>query len=168
MSLLMIMNYTLSMLIILFKNPLSKGCILLLLTISTSIMASTKHLNSWFGYILFLIMVGGILVTFIYMTSIASNEKFKFPKIQMMMLFILTIMVNLIIFSIVSTNNYFSMTMLLNQEITSISLMNKMLLTKIFNWPISQVPLALMSYLFLTLIMVVKMTDFIKGPIRQK
>nr|AML26130.1 NADH dehydrogenase subunit 6 [Scolytinae sp. BMNH 1274277] len=168
-SLLLIMNCLLSILMMFFKTPLSKGFMLLMLTISTSMLASTLHLNSWFGYILFLIMVGGILVAFIYMTSIASNEKLNFPKMILSMLFLMIMLVIIVImlFSFLSMN-HFSYAMLNSYDSVTISFNSKMFLTKIFSWPMIQIPMALMSYLFLTLIMVVKMTDFIKGPIRQK
>lgn len=32
----------------------------------------------WFSYILVLVFLGGVLVLFLYMTSLASNEKFEF------------------------------------------------------------------------------------------
>nr|AML25767.1 NADH dehydrogenase subunit 6 [Scolytinae sp. BMNH 1274287] len=166
MSYLFMLNCILSILLMLFKNPLSKGYMLLLLTITTSMCASLMHLDSWFGYILFLVMVGGMLVAFIYMTSIASNEKFDFPQVYTL-LFIMMMAVILMGLATILPNQLLSssLMMLTSQEITSD---NKLFLTKIFSNPLSQLPIALMSYLFLTLIMVVKMTDFTKGPIRQK
>nr|YP_010230558.1 NADH dehydrogenase subunit 6 [Euwallacea fornicatus]QSV10219.1 NADH dehydrogenase subunit 6 [Euwallacea fornicatus] len=156
------MNCLLSLLFIFLKNPLSKGYILLMLTVSTSLFASLMFMNAWFGYILFLIMVGGILVAFIYMTSVASNEKFMFPKPLNILMFTL---VFLVLMSNTPTEMMESSIMLMNQE----SIINyKLSLSKIFSNPMSQIPLALMSYLLLTLIMVVKMTDISKGPIRQK
>nr|AOY40095.1 NADH dehydrogenase subunit 6 [Scolytinae sp. BMNH 1043104] len=159
---LFIMNWTLSILFIFFKNPLSKGYMLLMLTINTALSASMMYLNSWFGYILFLIMVGGMLVAFIYMTSTASNEKFKSPKLtSMVVMLILTMMM------IIMVNDYG-----INQTLLSTSQeaqnMELMALSKLFYKPFYPIPIALMSYLLLTLIMVAKMTDFMKGPIRQK
>nr|YP_009441874.1 NADH dehydrogenase subunit 6 [Xylosandrus morigerus]AOY40043.1 NADH dehydrogenase subunit 6 [Xylosandrus morigerus] len=160
-------NCLASFLFIMFENPLSKGYMLLLLTISTSLSASMMHLNSWFGYILFLVMVGGMLVAFIYMTSIASNEKFKFPSPLYMIIFM--ILASMMTIMAWKSELFFTMkyqSILESQEM--IKMYNKMFMNKIFSSPMSQVPIALMSYLFLALIMVVKMTDFIKGPIRQK
>nr|AOY39679.1 NADH dehydrogenase subunit 6 [Scolytinae sp. BMNH 1040080] len=161
------LNCMMSILLMLFKNPLSKGYMLLLLTITTSLSSSLMHLDSWFGYILFLVMVGGMLVAFIYMTSIASNEKFEFPKISTILI-ITTTMVILIMLTTMMMNPLLSsnIMMLMSQEVMSPK--NSLFLAKIFSNPLSQLPIALMSYLLLTLIMVVKMTDFTKGPIRQK
>nr|UZT27009.1 NADH dehydrogenase subunit 6 [Xylosandrus sp.] len=156
-----------SFLFLIFSNPLSKGYMLLLLTISTSLSASTTHLNSWFGYILFLVMVGGMLVAFIYMTSIASNEKFKFPNTSRITMFILMFL--MLMLFMWNKEMFFSFKyqhIMESQEMIKAS--QSMFMNKIFSSPLSQVSIALMSYLFLVLIMVVKMTDFIKGPIRQK
>nr|AML26186.1 NADH dehydrogenase subunit 6 [Scolytinae sp. BMNH 1274291] len=163
---LFLLNCIASLLFVMFENPLSKGYMLLLLTIFTSLSASTLFMNSWFGYILFLIMVGGMLVAFIYMTSIASNEKFKFPQPLKILMFICLLMI--ILMSLMKSDAYLILKnhfILHSQEMTSSKTMH---MNKIFSSPFLQIPLALMSYLFLTLIMVVKMTDFIKGPIRQK
>nr|UMB89183.1 NADH dehydrogenase subunit 6 [Coptodryas elegans] len=164
--LLLTLNCMISLLLIVSKNPLSKGFMLLILTITTSLSSSMMFMNSWFGYILFLIMVGGMLVAFIYMTSVASNEKFEFPKTQMIIFMQVLIMMMFIFMYIYMPDS------MMNQSMISYSqehpTMMNMYLSKIFSFPMNQLPIALMSYLFLTLIMVVKMTDFIKGPIRQK
>nr|AML26169.1 NADH dehydrogenase subunit 6 [Scolytinae sp. BMNH 1274286] len=167
MSHLLMLNCILSILLMIFKNPLSKGYMLLLLTITTSLSASLMHLDSWFGYILFLVMVGGMLVAFIYMTSIASNEKFDFLQTYTLLL-LLVVIISLILMALFLPSSLLSnnLMMLTSQEVLLPK--NKLFLTKIFSCPLSQLPIALMSYLFLTLIMVVKMVDFNKGPIRQK
>nr|AOY39782.1 NADH dehydrogenase subunit 6 [Xyleborinus saxesenii] len=161
---LLFLNCGLSILFLFFKNPLSKGYMLLMLTISTSLLASMMYLNSWFGYILFLIMVGGMLVAFIYMTSTAPNEKFGYPNLLMLMLFLMTMIVTFyMIYKTETWSNHGLMSS--SQELIKSSMPS---LSKLFFKPLNYIPLALMSYLLLTLIMVVKMTEFIKGPIRQK
>nr|AOY39991.1 NADH dehydrogenase subunit 6 [Scolytinae sp. BMNH 1040174] len=158
------MNYAFSVLFMFFKNPLSKGYMLLLMTISTSMTASTMFMNSWFGYILFLIMVGGMLVAFIYMTSTASNEKFSYPKVSLSIMYLMMLILTMVmIWKFMFPMNYSFMTN--SQELENF--MN-LPLSKLFYKPLNYLPLMLMSYLLLTLIMVVKMTEFIKGPIRQK
>nr|YP_009441926.1 NADH dehydrogenase subunit 6 [Dryocoetes autographus]AOY40134.1 NADH dehydrogenase subunit 6 [Dryocoetes autographus] len=159
----------LSFLFMTMNHPLSLGYILLLMTINTSLTVGLMYLNFWFGYIIFLIMVGGMLVMFIYMTSVASNEKFSFPKLKTLILFFIVAFITMLIFF--TNDEFFSMSfnsskIMINQEM--LSPQNKIFLTKIFNEPLRQIPVALMNYLLVTLIVVVKMTDFIKGPLRQK
>jgi len=60
------------------KHPLAMGLILLIQTIFICLLRGLLIKSFWFSYILFLIFIGGILVLFIYVTSLASNEIFSF------------------------------------------------------------------------------------------
>nr|AZN62401.1 NADH dehydrogenase subunit 6 [Achatinella fulgens] len=65
--------------------------ILLFLIISCSMMLSIlmglSH-SVWYGYILFLLYVGGVLVLFMYTVILSSNMKIKLISITHMMFFI--------------------------------------------------------------------------------
>lgn len=125
----------------------------------------------WFSYILFLIFLGGILVLFIYVTSLASNEIFNFSfktflftiiRIRIFIIFTLFIDKTLII-------PYF-----LNYENKSIDIINtflpenSLILNKLYNFPINIITIILIIYLLLTLIAVVKITNIFEGPLRPK
>nr|YP_009441601.1 NADH dehydrogenase subunit 6 [Hylastes brunneus]AOY40147.1 NADH dehydrogenase subunit 6 [Hylastes brunneus] len=161
------LNWFLIFIFLSMNHPLSLGFILLTQTILMSLYSSLLYYNSWFSYILFLVMISGLMIMFIYMTSIASNEKFKMPKIKMNF--------SLIIFSmmlIMSTliDYFFSsppMLMIMTNQINLLNLMNSPL-TKFFNNPHLFMMLFLMNYLLLTLIIVVKITTLNSGPLRQK
>nr|APX40873.1 NADH dehydrogenase subunit 6 [Phyllotreta foudrasi] len=142
------------------KHPLSFGLILLMQTICTCLTSGLMNLNFWYSYILFLVLIGGMLILFIYMTSIASNEKFKFNL--KLMIFTLIMM---------SISMFYSMKMNLN--INDIMLFNTHLnfsfsLTKYTTYPNIFIYLMMIIYLFITLILTVKMTKFSHGPLRQK
>nr|APX39807.1 NADH dehydrogenase subunit 6 [Gonioctena aegrota] len=165
----MIMNTMILMMSIIFlflNHPLSFGLILLLQSIMISCMTGFMNLNFWYSYILFLIMVGGMLVLFIYMTSIASNEKFKFSfKIFMMMLFMLLLLMMLLF----TDNFYYSLLMKMMDISNQNSLPNNYLsMNKYINFPNNFIMFMMILYLFITLIMVVKITNLNYGPLRQK
>nr|AST14975.1 NADH dehydrogenase subunit 6 [Galeruca sp. EMHAU-15083109] len=147
------------------NHPLSCGMILLLQTILIALITGLLNFNFWFSYIMFLIMIGGMLVLFIYMTSIASNEKFKFSmKTSILMIFTL-----FIIFMLMMMDNfYFNM----NNQLIEMKLISNlnyyMMLNKYFNFPNLLIMLSMIIYLFLTLIAIVKITNFKYGPMRQK
>nr|AFU50187.1 NADH dehydrogenase subunit 6 [Prioninae sp. MJTNT-2012] len=148
------------------KHPLSFGLILLLQTILVALSTGMMNYNYWFSYMLFLIMVGGMLVLFIYMTSIASNEKFKFSsKIMMMTLGMLITSASLMIVDKFFLNTNMFMQDLIPQNMNS---SNNFSMTKFFNWPSSMNLIMIMVYLLITLIMVVKITNIKYGPLRQK
>nr|YP_009727430.1 NADH dehydrogenase subunit 6 [Diamesus osculans]QIA46744.1 NADH dehydrogenase subunit 6 [Diamesus osculans] len=163
MIFMMTMSLMLSFSFIFMSHPLSMGLILLSQTILIALMSGIISLNFWFSYILFLIMIGGMLVLFIYMTSVASNEKFKFSLSLMIMNLILLIfsvpllfMDNMIIY--MNNLNYEN----INNEELFLSL------SKYFNFPSSIILIMMMMYLFITLIAVVKITNISYGPLRQK
>nr|YP_010952633.1 NADH dehydrogenase subunit 6 [Acanthopleura vaillantii]WMQ53040.1 NADH dehydrogenase subunit 6 [Acanthopleura vaillantii] len=67
---------TMSFILLLVSQPLSMGSLVLVnsMVISVTIFFQTE---SWFGFILFLIYVGGLLVMFAYVTALTPNLVFK-------------------------------------------------------------------------------------------
>ena len=62
--------------IVLAFTPLALGLWVLILSISISFLTRLMY-SSWFGFILFLIYIGGILVIFAYFVSIQPNQQFS-------------------------------------------------------------------------------------------
>nr|YP_006576014.1 NADH dehydrogenase subunit 6 [Cucujus clavipes]ACZ58539.1 NADH dehydrogenase subunit 6 [Cucujus clavipes] len=163
MNIMISLSMTLTFMFLFMNHPLSFGIILLLQTILISLISGYISSNFWYSYILFLIMVGGMLVLFIYMTSIASNEKFKFSsKLFMLMAFypLTLIFISMDSFFINSNNS----NELLNLENLNFSFS----MNKYMNWPTNMLYLMMIIYLFVTLIAVVKITNINYGPLRQK
>lgn len=116
-----------------------------------------------------MIFLGGILVLFIYVTSLASNEIFNF-SIKLLIICISTFSFiyfivflldkNLIIRTIINIENTSI------DEIISILIENSLILNKLYNFPINLITILLIIYLFLTLIAVVKITNVFEGPLR--
>lgn len=150
------------------NHPLSIGLILLIQTILASLFIGLIHQSFWFSYTLFLIFIGGILVLFIYITSLASNEIFFFSKYYLIIFLLLFfILINVIIIIDKSL-----LTIIYNLDISSF--LNKYIiineniinLNKIYNFPTNYVSLLLINYLFFTLIVVVKISKIYHGPLR--
>nr|YP_010464298.1 NADH dehydrogenase subunit 6 [Exostira schroederi]UUL71675.1 NADH dehydrogenase subunit 6 [Exostira schroederi] len=146
---------------LLMKHPLSMGLILLAQTILISLITGNLAPTFWYSYILFLIMVGGMLILFMYMTSIASNEKFKSS-----MKFLIIILSPIILMLISKYSlNLFTKT---NDSIAFIyttdmsTSMNKFIQNNSY-----QLILFLMIYLLITLIATVKISYSNQGPLRQ-
>nr|AND96299.1 NADH deshydrogenase subunit 6 [Onthophagus baolocensis] len=156
--LMMMIMFTMSILMIWMKHPLSMGLILLIQTINMSLYLGFFHLNYWFSYILFLIMIGGMLILFIYMTNVASNEMF-YPSMKFMILLISILFLYMI-------TNYFINTYYINinNNYNQIMMMETNLsLTKYFNYPNHFLMYLLISYLLIALLAIVKITDFKKN-----
>nr|UUG47456.1 NADH dehydrogenase subunit 6 [Ips nitidus] len=160
--------FLLSWLFIFLKHPLALGSILFMQTSLAALASNYLFMNSWYSYILFLIMVGGMLILFIYMTSIASNEKFLMPSKWAI--------TSIFIFFII----FFSFYIFLNDTFMEKLISTKWIffwleesfkpwtLSKFFNGPFNQIIIFLMIYLFLTLIAAVKISGKPKGALRQK
>nr|QXG19443.1 NADH dehydrogenase subunit 6 [Drosophila nigrosparsa] len=150
-------------------HPLAMGLTLLIQTVLICLISGLMTKTFWFSYILFLIFLGGMLVLFIYVTSLASNEMFNLSiKLSMisLILFIGFLMVSLILDK--NSTSFF----LINNEMESITNMysyfpeNSLSLNKLYNFPTNFVTILLMNYLLITLIVVVKITKMFKGPLR--
>nr|APX40223.1 NADH dehydrogenase subunit 6 [Psylliodes heydeni] len=155
-----------TLLFIFLSHPLSCGLMLLVQAILTALISGLMNYNFWYSYILFLIMVGGMLILFIYMTSIASNEKFKFnKKLMIIMLISFIILIMLIMIDKFYLNYFIEIQDMkpMNSEFN-----NNMSLKKYFNFPNFSLMFMMIIYLFVTLIAVVKITNNTYGPLRQK
>nr|AND96730.1 NADH deshydrogenase subunit 6 [Onthophagus rhinolophus] len=158
MLLMLTIMFLSSLFITWIKHPLSMGVLLLIQTINLSLYMGYMNLNYWYSYILFLIMIGGMLVLFIYMTSVASNEKFL-PSMKMFMFFI-SIMLTYILISMLIDPFYLSINFnFMNQN-------NNLSLNKFFNFPNLMIMYMLILYLLITLFAIVKITNFKKGSLR--
>ncbi|NP_987117.1 NADH dehydrogenase subunit 6 (mitochondrion) [Drosophila mauritiana] len=150
-------------------HPLALGLTLLIQTIFVCMLTGLMTKSFWYSYILFLIFLGGMLVLFIYVTSLASNEMFNLSiKLTLFSSFILLFMLILSFITDKTSSSLF----LMNSDMQSIINMNSyfmensLSLNKLYNFPTNFITILLMNYLLITLIVVVKITKLFKGPIR--
>nr|URX52699.1 NADH dehydrogenase subunit 6 [Glyptotermes sp. 1 AB-2022a] len=157
----MMMSMTSSMMFTQMKHPLAMGLMLMMQTMITCMISGSMHKSFWFQYILFMVFVGGMLVLFIYVTSLASNEMFSLSTKMMttliLMLPSLMMIENQMKLISKETTNYETMMV---EEITTMT-------SKLYNQPNGTMTILMALYLFLTLIVVVKITNISKGPLRQ-
>jgi NADH-ubiquinone oxidoreductase chain 6 len=156
-------------LFITINHPLAIGLILLCQTLLISLITGLWASSFWFSYILFLVFLGGMLVLFIYVTSLASNEIFSISS---------TTLIGLLRFIFVwgsisllndplnwlgpnASDQLCEHSLIFNQEISN-------LLIKLYSTPTHLLTLLLVIYLFLTLIAVVTITNIFDGPLRSK
>nr|AMJ17387.1 NADH dehydrogenase subunit 6 [Rondotia menciana] len=152
------------------NHPLSMGFMILSQTLITCLITGMMIKTYWFPYILFLIFLGGLLVMFIYVSSIASNEIFYFNMkmkllnyimiimLMTMMMFFLKFKFNNLIDNNLKMNNFMNM-MFFNNE-------NKLNMNKLYNNQTSLLTMMLIIYLFVNLLAVVKITNIFYGPLR--
>nr|ANH54403.1 NADH dehydrogenase subunit 6 [Ephestia kuehniella] len=161
-----------SSIIMLFINhPLSMGFLLLIQTLFMSMISGMMIKTYWFSYILFLTFLGGLLVLFIYMSSIASNEIFNFPfNFKLLFIFCIfsTFLLSMLLFNNITWMNFFQNHEMVNlfHDFLFFNNENKVNLSKLYNNQTFLMMMMMMIYLFITLIAVVKITYIFYGPLR--
>nr|YP_010326134.1 NADH dehydrogenase subunit 6 [Chrysopera combinans]UNP49257.1 NADH dehydrogenase subunit 6 [Chrysopera combinans] len=155
------------------NNPLSMGLMILFQTLLICLLSGMLIKTYWFSYILFLTFLGGLLVLFIYVSSIASNELFK-PSFNTKIMFIISLSL-LILIQYLYMNNLFWMNFSFNSDMNIFYNLNMFFnnenninLSKLYNNQTFYIMLMLIIYLFITLISVVKITNIFFGPLRSK
>nr|YP_009045309.1 NADH dehydrogenase subunit 6 [Pantoporia hordonia]AHA03660.1 NADH dehydrogenase subunit 6 [Pantoporia hordonia] len=161
----------LSIFLFFVNHPLAMGLLILIQTLLTCLLSGMLINTYWFSYILFLIFLGGLLVLFIYVSSVASNELFKISLINKLtfsfyLMLILTLSMffykNLIWMNFSFNDemlNFFNILLSFNNEF-------KFNLSKLYNEQTYFLMMMMIIYLFITLIAIVKITNIFFGPLR--
>nr|YP_010737565.1 NADH dehydrogenase subunit 6 [Ctenocephalides orientis]WEQ71700.1 NADH dehydrogenase subunit 6 [Ctenocephalides orientis] len=165
MKLLFFMGILYSLIFFMVMHPLSLGLMLIIQTIWTSMFIGMISKTFWFSYILFISFIGGMLILFIYMTSISNNEYFSINIYKT--IFIMSMMFMSIYF-------YYNKNLLLtfnNNNMMNDFNLNLLAynfnLNKLYNFPNNMLTIMLIIYLLISLICVVKITDTFYGPLRK-
>nr|QDI93398.1 NADH dehydrogenase subunit 6 [Insulaphylus sp. ph6] len=160
----MLIMMTINMLFLFMNHPMSMGLMLILQTVTVSIISGMMMKTFWMSYILTITMLSGMLVLFIYMSSMASNEKFK-TKISMWWLFLIMMIMSMMFLfltkKMIIKNNYFGMEMM----IKPMEIFN---LNKMFNSENLITTIMLVLYLFMTMVVSTHLVNISEGPMRLK
>nr|YP_073353.1 NADH dehydrogenase subunit 6 [Graptacme eborea]AAT98402.1 NADH dehydrogenase subunit 6 [Graptacme eborea] len=92
MSFMISMFFSMFLFVPLVINPMVLGLMIIMLSFMVSLIVSFS-VSSWFGYILYLIYIGGMLVMFCYICAITPSTKHFKKTIPFFLLFMLLTMV---------------------------------------------------------------------------
>lgn len=139
------------------SRPLFLGIIILLSAVVFGVIGGIYLGSFWFSYILILVYVGGLIVLFIYVASLAANELMYFYKISFAlgMRFIVGVGGGQI-----GINFY-------DREIILVNKLDYSGLYEIYGGANYFLILFLGGYLLLTLMGTVKIMQLHRGPLRQ-
>nr|YP_010894986.1 NADH dehydrogenase subunit 6 [Apystomyia elinguis]WJW73499.1 NADH dehydrogenase subunit 6 [Apystomyia elinguis] len=156
-----------SMIFMQMNHPLAMGLMLLIQTFLVCLSSGLLAKSFWFSYVLFLIFLGGMLVLFIYVTSLASNEMFSLSmKLTMISAsFFLLLLMSALMIDNMSTITYMNNETSLSSTI-SFSKENLLNLNKLYNYPTNFITLMMINYLLIALVAMVKITNVFYGPLR--
>nr|AMW68044.1 NADH dehydrogenase subunit 6 [Climacia areolaris] len=167
-QIILLMNYFNTINFFFMNHPISMGLILLIQTILLSLLCGMLSMSYWYSYILFLIMIGGMLILFIYMTSLASNQMIKFSmkkSLYLLTLFMLMYMINFFMFDHIINfmNNEMNP---FNENFYFIYKENSLDLMKLYNNPNLNMTILMIIYLLMTMIITIKISKINYGPLR--
>nr|AXI98607.1 NADH dehydrogenase subunit 6 [Pseudoniphargus longipes] len=162
MQLFSLLSIFLSMMFLLESSPLFLSLIIITQIITLALIISLFTMSSWFSFMLMMIYLSGMMIVFIYVSSMASNELF-YINTRMLPLFL--------IMSIVFTFLFFNSDMqmpsnslnFLDLNLTQISTLKTM---KMYSKSLFMMTILLIIYLLFAMIMVVKNSSFSSGPLR--
>nr|YP_011036716.1 NADH dehydrogenase subunit 6 [Xestocephalus iguchii]WRK21320.1 NADH dehydrogenase subunit 6 [Xestocephalus iguchii] len=155
MKLMLISSSTLPMI----KSPMSMGMLLIIQTMIMTMIMNKTCTSSWFALMTFLMMIGGMMIIIMYMTSITSNEKFKMN---------IVITTTMIIMMLISEELMMELQINENQEMIYMMNMEKTSMIKMYNNKSMSLTLIMIMYLLLTMISISKIIKHNKGPLRSK
>nr|QLY90120.1 NADH dehydrogenase subunit 6 [Athripsodes aterrimus] len=158
----MTMYLSMNLLLLFISSPLMIMMILIIQTIMLSLMIGIINKNFWFSYILFLIIIGGLMVLFLYMISLISNNLYKFNLIKMNMIILSILILNIWLY----IKNFNIMTDIKPMLMQMIETPYYASLMKMYNTYTLMIMILIMNYLFFALIITTKIINLPYGPLR--
>nr|YP_010585959.1 NADH dehydrogenase subunit 6 [Plectrocnemia tsukuiensis]UZZ43695.1 NADH dehydrogenase subunit 6 [Plectrocnemia tsukuiensis] len=169
MKIMLILNMILSnsLLFILSNNPINMGLIIMIQTLNSCLLMNNIMSYPWMAYMTFIVIIGGLMIIFIYMCTLSWNSKMKI-KISILMIIIMMILMNMNLMSytkFINLNKF----MLMNKEIMIIHNINKFKinLMKFFFSNSLMMILMMINLLIMTLIIINKMNKTTIKPLRK-
>jgi len=131
-------------------HPISLGIVLIFYSLIIGII-SIIFSTPWFFYLLVLVFLGGVIILIIYISTLAANEKFIIPKFNRYLIFILIFFMPRFF---INCYNY-----------TIKSSFNSRIVINLYEYLNRSTLLFLIFYLLITIICVVKLVKFERGPL---
>ena len=135
---------------ILFYHPLINVLSVILLSTTSFLLLLNTQSSIFMSYILFLIIVGGLLIVFRYVSALVPDELFLVPRLGIRLL--LTTLILIIIRT--ENNNTLKFNIIKHLEIFSVIHLNKIICT-------------LLAYILIIICLVMFIIRLLKSPIKK-
>nr|YP_010034085.1 NADH dehydrogenase subunit 6 [Lasius spathepus]QOW83459.1 NADH dehydrogenase subunit 6 [Lasius spathepus] len=154
---------------IMHMHPIIIMIILLSYSFLICLNMSTWKSNYIYSIMLFLIMISGMLIIFLYFSSLISNEQniFKFNKLLFMSFYLNLLILSTLIYYYNSNIHIFKY---MFTEIKSTPKLNKMFFQNILNlyeYPINNLTISSMMYLLISLFTIIKICSLKSMSLRK-
>jgi len=131
-------------------HPISLGLVLIFYSLLIGI-ARIIIRAPWFFYLLVLVFLGGVIILIIYIRTLAANEKFRIPS---------SFRILILIFIMIGT----SLT-ILDYNYRNKTSFNINMVMNLYEYSNGRLSIFLITYLLITMVCVVKLVKFEKGPL---
>nr|YP_011026058.1 NADH dehydrogenase subunit 6 [Stephanitis pyrioides]WQM87491.1 NADH dehydrogenase subunit 6 [Stephanitis pyrioides] len=155
METMIIMMIIMSTLFLNLMTPLSMVIMLIMQTLVISIISSIMISSFWYSYMLILIMISGLLILFMYMASIASNEKFYMSNKLILYMILMSLYLK---YMMPKTIYEMKISSMINQE---------MIMSKLFNYKFITPTILMMLLLFMMMVTISFLVSSNEGPMRK-
>nr|BCD89857.1 NADH dehydrogenase subunit 6 [Grandidierella osakaensis] len=126
-----------------------------------SVVLYHQMLTSWMAYILMMVFLSGMMVIFIYMTSLSSNEPFNFPSNSLFFLVFLSAFLPILV------SKYGFLFMEVIDKLCNFnSSFSLELVYKSYSLSSWELTFCLITYLFITLVVTVKISSMKSAPLK--
>nr|QQQ88929.1 NADH dehydrogenase subunit 6 [Hyalella franciscae] len=141
------------------STPLSLGALVVVFSFFVSMSMFLLCPSPWFSFLLFMLFLSGMMIIFIYVSSLASNElHFYSPYFFILGLFWV---------SPIFLKNEMNKLMFMN-ELSVASMDNYFIMHKMYSFSVCLFTMVMIVYLLITLIVVVKNSTMVEAPLRSK
>nr|YP_008964137.1 NADH dehydrogenase subunit 6 [Eulimnogammarus verrucosus]AHB14324.1 NADH dehydrogenase subunit 6 [Eulimnogammarus verrucosus] len=144
------------------KTPLMLAMLIVLQTMLVTMLIYTTLTTSWLSFILFMIVVSAMMVIFVYVSSLASNDFITLSHSSLMSTLYFTPLLMLMAFFLLNSQNKPTMSQLTLSDMD----LGPVACYKMYTYHTSPMTMFLIIYLLVALITVVKISETSKGTLR--
>ena len=135
-------------------HPISLAGVVIMQALLICSLGFFIYSTAWYSFIVFLIFLGGVIVIFLYVTRLASNENFAPQWKSFILLITLTIFFSPILLFRAQENN-------LKTQINP-----SIIVSKIYSFQLAPIIVVSIIFLLFTLIVVAEIVKLTKTPLR--
>ncbi|YP_009705874.1 NADH dehydrogenase subunit 6 (mitochondrion) [Linepithema humile] len=154
-----------------YSHPIMNMILIIIYSILMTLNMSIWKMNFMYSIMLFLIMISGLLIIFLYFSSLISNEQMTFI-LNNNKLFLLTIMLNImfLIFNIINKKIYYFNPMYQTSETNLLNKINEKMFNNILNlytYPYNNLTIMCMMFLLISLFTIIKISSMKSKSLRK-
>nr|CDR49922.1 NADH-ubiquinone oxidoreductase chain 6 [Xenophyes cascus] len=159
-------NMAMSTLFLFTAHPLVMGMVIMMQTLLTCLMINLINQSNWIAFMVFLLIMGGLLILFLYIISIAPNEMNQNSPLTTSKTLVIIAAITFIVMTTQMWDMKHFNEMCSNSPLIQMKLSESPLFMKLFDHSMSSMVILLMLILFLNLCIMISLVSIESGPLR--